>query len=174
MPGSGKTTAAGSAKDLGVMCTTMGDVVREEADKRGLPRTRENMLNLMFEMRTEGGSGIIAQKCVEKVQDSKAPIVVIDGLRCQKEVDIFREHYPDFQVITIHVRPHIRFVRLQKRGRTDDPKNIQEFHDRDHKELKIGIAEVIALADEVIINEQTIPSLQEQLAICLGLTNETV
>ncbi|MHA1712565.1 MAG: AAA family ATPase [Candidatus Ranarchaeia archaeon] len=169
MPGAGKTTAVNSAKELGVTSITMGDVVREEADKRGLKRTRQNMLRLMFELRTEGGSGIIAKKCVEKVRRSNAPIIVIDGLRCQKEVEIFREEYPDFQVISIHVRPKIRYERLKKRGRTDDPKNINEFNDRDMKEINIGIAHVIALADEVVVNEKTISDLRKMIAEKLGL-----
>ena len=172
MPGAGKTTAVNLAEKQGISSITMGDVVREEADKRGLERTRENMLKLMFELRTEGGSGVIAKKCVEKAQNSYSPVIVIDGLRCQKEVEIFREQYPSFKVLLIHVRPQIRFERLRQRGRTDDPKTREEFNDRDQKEIKIGIAQVIALADEVIINEDTIEDLSAAVALKLGLSNE--
>ncbi|RLE50386.1 MAG: dephospho-CoA kinase, partial [Candidatus Methanomethylicota archaeon] len=36
------------------------------------------------------------------------------------------------------------------------PKNWMEFHERDFRELKVGIGNVIALADYMIVNEVSI------------------
>jgi dephospho-CoA kinase len=50
---------------------------------------------------------------------------------------------------------------LRTRGRSDDPSNWEEFEERDLRELKVGLGEVIALADEMIVNEGTIDELAE-------------
>ena len=40
-----------------------------------------------------------------------------------------------------------------QRGRGDDGANLQEFFDRDRRELKWGIGSAFALADGMLINE---------------------
>ena len=42
---------------------------------------------------------------------------------------------------------------MAARGRSDDPKSWEEFADRDARELGVGIGDVIALAQEMLINE---------------------
>jgi len=37
MPGSGKSLVADAAKQLGFRVVSMGDVIREEAERRGVP-----------------------------------------------------------------------------------------------------------------------------------------
>ncbi|HEX59524.1 MAG TPA: hypothetical protein ENF26_05205, partial [Methanomicrobia archaeon] len=41
-PASGKTEAANVARELGIPVISMGDVIREELRRRGLPLTDEN------------------------------------------------------------------------------------------------------------------------------------
>ncbi|HXZ98038.1 MAG TPA: hypothetical protein VED24_01585, partial [Candidatus Acidoferrum sp.] len=41
------------------------------------------------------------------------------------------------------------------RGRSDDPKSWQEFAERDARELGVGIGNVIALAQEMLVNEKS-------------------
>ncbi|MCX8170078.1 MAG: hypothetical protein N3D72_03195, partial [Candidatus Methanomethyliaceae archaeon] len=66
-------------------------------------------------------------------------------------------------LIAIHSSPSTRFKRLIKRGRSDDPKNLEEFITRDMREIKIGIGSVIALADVMFINEGTIEELIDKV-----------
>ena len=44
-PASGKTEAANVARELGIPVISMGDVIREELRRRGLPLTDENAVS---------------------------------------------------------------------------------------------------------------------------------
>jgi dephospho-CoA kinase len=67
-----------------------------------------------------------------------------------------------FQVIpfAIHASPKSRFQRLLARNRSDDPKNWEVFEERDFRELQVGLGNVLALAEIVLINEGSISELQ--------------
>ncbi|HID18997.1 TPA: dephospho-CoA kinase, partial [Candidatus Bathyarchaeota archaeon] len=60
MPGSGKTTLAKVAEELGFKVIVMGDFVRAEAEHRGLEPTAENLGSLMFKLREELGEAALA------------------------------------------------------------------------------------------------------------------
>jgi hypothetical protein len=45
---------------------------------------------------------------------------------------------------------------LKSRGRSDDPKNWNEFIIRDRREIDVGIGRLIATADRMIVNEGSI------------------
>jgi dephospho-CoA kinase len=48
-----------------------------------------------------------------------------------------------------------------RRGRDDAPREWVEFADRDTREISWGIAEVIALADIMLVNESTLEDFRE-------------
>ena len=56
-------------------------------------------------------------------------------------------------IVAVHSSPETRYERLVARGRSDDPKSWEEFADRDARELGVGIGDVIALAQEMLVNE---------------------
>jgi len=56
-------------------------------------------------------------------------------------------------LVAVHASPRERFRRLKSRGRPDDPTTWEEFVERDMRELELGIGNVIALADVMIVNE---------------------
>ena len=82
-----------------------------------------------------------------------APIVVIEGVRSPAEVGLFRRYFGRVALVAIHASPRTRYLRLLKRGRQDDPRTWDEFVQRDKRELSLGIGEVIALADYMLVNE---------------------
>jgi len=45
---------------------------------------------------------------------------------------------------------------MASRNRADDAGDLQEFFDRDHRELKWGIGNAFALADGMLVNEGTL------------------
>ncbi len=58
---------------------------------------------------------------------------------------------------------------LKERGRKDDPLTNEMFVQRDRRELGVGIAEAIALADETISNQHTTPDrLEAELMRVVG------
>ncbi len=167
MPGSGKSVVANTAREMGIPVLVMGDVVREEAKKRRIPLTPDNLTKLALQLRMEEGPQVVAKRIVEKINNiyRESPIVLIDGVRSLDEISYFKENIKDSSVliIAVHASPKTRFKRLKRRNRPGDPKSWQEFVLRDERELKIGIGNVIALADHIIINEEeSITSLTEK------------
>ena len=152
LPGSGKSIVVEAAKKLGIPVVCMGDIVREEAIKRGLEINREVLGRLSRELRQKFGQDIIAKLTYEKVRGIRANVCLIDGVRSWAEVEYFKNKFENVIIIAVHAPPRIRFLRLLSRGREDDPKTWEEFIERDERELSMGIGKVIALSDYIILN----------------------
>ena len=153
MPGSGKNIIREVAGELGIPVIVMGDEIRAEAERRGLSPTTENLGNVMLQIRREEGQDVLAKRCAAKIRTLNSRLFVIDGLRSLHEVESFRVYFPGLSVVAIHASPKTRYLRLLKRGRSDDPKDWKEFIERDQRELSVGLGEVIATADYMIVNE---------------------
>jgi len=151
MPGAGKSEVAMRiAKRLNAKLLNMGDFVRSEALRRGIPIDRENLMRLANELREEMGPDAVAKLVLASIVEGS--LYVIDGVRNLEEVDTFRSK-TSVILIAVHASPKERFKRLLSRGREDDPKNYQEFLERDLKELKLGLGNVIAMADLIVVNQ---------------------
>ena len=153
MPGSGKSLVVETAKEMGYVVVTMGDVIRHETQKRGLELTPQNVGKVMLALREEGGNTVIAQNCVPLIAAQTSRKILVDGLRSLYEVDTFKAHFTNFVVIAVHAAPEARFNRLFNRGRSDDPINREVFHERDMRELGVGLGNAIAMAEQILIND---------------------
>ena len=163
MPGAGKDTVRKVIQKLGFQVIVMGDEVRSEAKRRGLDITPENLGKIMLEMRRVEGPAVIAKRCVQKIKSIDSRFILIDGIRSLHEVEEFRRIFPDFKVLAVHASPKTRFKRLLRRGREDDPKSWMDFVKRDMRELSVGLGDVIATADYMLVNEGTKGELEENL-----------
>ena len=63
MPGSGKSVVSEMAADKGAKIVSMGDIIREEAKKRGEP-SKETAVNL----RKEFGDNIVSELTIKKIR----------------------------------------------------------------------------------------------------------
>jgi len=154
MPGSGKSEAADVARSMGIPVIVMGDVVRKEVADSGQKINSKTLRSMMIELRKKHGKGVVAERCLPKIRSYKSKdVVVVDGLRSLHEVEAFRLEIPDFTILVIHSSPKTRYDRLRERQRKDDPSSQEDFKTRDRLELRIGIGDVIALADIVVSNE---------------------
>jgi dephospho-CoA kinase len=151
MPGSGKDELVQLAHELGLATLKMGDLVRDETQRRGLPLTNANIGRIAAEEREKHGPAIWAQRALPKLTETR---MLIDGCRSDSEVTVFRHHFGDLYVLGIFASPESRYERLSRRARSDD--NMQEFYDRDRRELKWGIGNAFALADGMLVNEGTL------------------
>jgi dephospho-CoA kinase len=156
MPGAGKSTAGEALESLGAHRIVMGDVIREETKRRGLQADQENTGKVMRELREEFGEAAVAELCLKKILASSERFVVIDGIRSVAEVEAFRKA-GNLLLIAIQASRQRRFQLLRERGRSDDPLQWDTFIARDERELGIGLGNVIALADEVVLNERSTP-----------------
>lgn len=155
MPGSGKATVKEFAQETGYSIVVMGDEIREEAERRKLKPTPKNLGQLMLKLREEEGQAVVARRCVPKIERAEEKVVVVDGIRSLHEVNEFKKRFPNFFLIAIYASPETRFQRLFQRKRSDDPNIWGNFMERDFRELSVGLGDVIATADYMLINEGT-------------------
>jgi dephospho-CoA kinase len=162
MPGAGKGTAAELASDRGIPVIVCGNVVREEASRRRISPTPENLGSLMLRMRDEEGPDVVVKRLIPRIAESESSVVVVEGLRSLDELKLLRKHFK-VRLLAIHSSPDRRLQRLLQRGRSDDPRSYEEFQQRDMRELAVGIGSVIALADHLIVNDSTIEAFKSRL-----------
>ncbi|MGA2680995.1 MAG: AAA family ATPase [Candidatus Bathyarchaeia archaeon] len=155
MPGSGKSLVVDAAHEFGYAIVVMGDIVREETAKHGLDLTPQNVGKIMLELREEGGNTVVASKCIPKIEGQESAKVLVDGLRSLYEVDAFKKHFAKFTVVAVHASPETRFNRLFSRRRSDDPDGWAVFRERDIRELNVGLGNVIAMAEQLIVNDNS-------------------
>lgn len=153
MPGSGKDELVEVAHAMGLATLKMGDLVRDETRRRGLALNNANIARIANEEREKHGPGVWAQRALPKLTETK---MLVDGCRSDAEVSVFRHNFGDLFVLGIFASPEARYDRMTKRGRGDDGAGLQEFFDRDRRELKWGIGSAFSLADGMLINEGTL------------------
>ena len=162
MPGSGKSIVSDLAAEKGAIIVSMGDIVREEAKKRG-ESSKETAQNL----RAEHGPYIVSELTIKKIKklqdDGVENLIIVEGIRSHHEVEMFKENFENFIILSVFTNPAIRFERLKLRMREDDSQEYSEFERRDKNELGFGIGTVIALSDKLIINESDLESFQDEI-----------
>ncbi|MFV2015468.1 MAG: AAA family ATPase [Candidatus Heimdallarchaeota archaeon] len=159
LPSAGKGLFCDIARKYGFKQIIMGDVIRNECHKRGLPVNRESSNKVMIDLRREGGENAVAIITLDWIRQaiiSGHNLILIDGIRSLSEVKTFRNEYQDFNVISIHASQKTRLKRAMQRRRRDDAFSKQAFIKRDNIELNIGIGDVIAKSDILISSESVI------------------
>lgn len=162
MPGSGKSIISDIATERGAIIVSMGDIIREEAKKRG-ESSKETAKNL----RKEFGEYIVSELTIKKIkkiqEEGVENTIVVEGIRSLHEVEMFRDNFDNFIILSIFANPTLRFERLKIRKREDDSDDFNVFKERDYTELKFGIGSVISLSDKLIINESDMESCTEEI-----------
>ena len=163
MPGSGKSVIVEVAKERGYDIVVMGDVIREEAERRRLEPNPENLGKIMVELRRSEGKAVIAKSCIPKIEKKTKSKVIVDGIRSLSEVEEFKKNFPKFSFIAVHSSPETRFSRVYRRRRSDDPENWEVFRERDMRELSVGLGDAITMAEYIIVNEEKLEAVKEKI-----------
>jgi dephospho-CoA kinase len=166
MPAAGKEEFQTVATALGYAVVRMGDVVRDEARRRGLPLTDAAVGGMAHEERQRHGATVWAERTIPRVTGKR---VLIDGLRSPAERAVFRKAFgKDLLVFAIEASQRTRWKRVQRRHRPDDAKTFEEFQRRDAREIGWGLGEVIASADITILNEGSLDEFRARVRGELG------
>lgn len=168
MAASGKSEAVDIARNLGIPVVTMGDVVREEVKRLGLPETDENNGIVGAKLREEEGMDAIAKRCIPKIKNANSDLVVVDGVRGIDEVDLFKKEFgDDFTLIEIFAPTEIRIDRIRNRARSDDISDLEALKKRDKRELGWGMGEAIKIANKTIENTKSLEEFKQKIRIVL-------
>lgn len=140
--GAGKDTVGHMLADRhGFLFVSVTDLLRQEAERRGLEVNRENLRSISAEWRRESGLGVLVDKAVAEFKKAEGGHkgVVLASLRNPGEAD--RVHELRGTVIWIDADPRIRYDRVQaalaKRGReAEDARTFEQFKADEAVEMK--------------------------------------
>lgn len=163
LPASGKGECSRVAEELGIPVVVMGDQIRRHAEDEGMQGTDQHLGTIATRLRSERGMAAIAELTIPVIEELNAPVVLIDGIRGEAEVALYREKFDDFTLIAIESPFQIRLARLRERGRSDDMLNEDDLQSRDERECGFGLATAMKDADIRIGNTATLEALQNEI-----------
>lgn len=153
LPASGKGEFSKIAAKAGIPVIVMGDMIRAAVSKAGLEPTDTNFGETANNLRAKYGRDAIAGLCIPEIKRQKAPLVLVDGIRGDAEVRLFRKHFSTFTLISIDSSFEKRLDRIRARGRSDDFVLPESLRTRDDREMNWGLMNALAEADINIKNE---------------------
>ena len=162
MPAAGKGEVAAVAQQRGWAVHRIGDLVWEETEQRGLELAPASVGAVANGEREAHGHGVRASRSLPHIDAlcAAGSHVLIDGMRGEQELVVFRAAYGDALVtVAVVASAEQRLARVQQRGRIDDG-DAAAFHARDERELGWSLAETIAAADETLANEGELDALR--------------
>ena len=106
---------------------SLSDTLREELNQQKMDESRDNLILIGNQLRSQGGPGVLADLMIKNLATSENHIV--DSIRNPYEVKSLRRDYPKhkFILISIDAKPKIRFERLLNRGRKGDSNTWEQF-----------------------------------------------
>lgn len=169
LPSSGKTSHGTKLMEvMDIPLLETGHAVYYELRKRNLEATHQNTSLVIKECLSKEPTYFL-RKILEyhysRYKGKKA--ILISGVKSPSEVTYLRKQFGERNVVIIgfHATQKTRFSRIQNQSRHDstnfEEKDLEDkdlakwenFVERDVREIKLGIAYNLALADDIIVTE---------------------
>ena len=169
---SGKGEIANYLKSKNFVYYSLSDIIREEATKRKLEHSRDNLIKIGNELRRNFAPNYLAQQINLKISNHKKifpqeNFFVVDSIRSPFEAKELMKN-KNFTLVGIGAPIEIRFKRLLERNRIGDAKTPEDFKKQEEREnLKSDsnqqLNETFKLSQEIIINDGTLEQLQTKI-----------
>lgn len=164
---SGKDTVSDYLVEKGFFHFSLSDAIREECDKRGLPKDRDTLRRLANEMRAKEGYDILAKRAIEAIKKSAKKNVAVTSIRNQKEAEFLKKQ-DNFILIAVDAPIEIRYERVKSRQREGDQIDFEKFQEQEKMEMAAGkgkqnIGQIIQMADHKIINNGTLEEFYKKI-----------
>jgi len=174
--GSGKGEVMKMLEKRGFKTISLSDMVREEAQRRGLEDTRDNLQLLGNELRSTFGAGALGRKVREVIEKDPMHNWVIDGIRNPGEWKELGTLTP-FKMIGVYTDPELIVQRVMERKRQEGMELSREsILERLEREKGTGeppdgqqVLKCMDEADFLILNDGTLEELQKKLEHFLRL-----
>jgi dCMP deaminase len=177
--GSGKGEIANILKKRGFKYMSLSDMVRNEATKRGLEHSRENLQKIGNELREQGGAGVLGAKVRETVSASPDSNWVIDGIRNPGEWSELKK-INNFKMVGVTSSHKTIVNRLMKRRREGDSITEETILEKLKRESGVGeppegqqVKKCIDHTDYLILNEGTLEELEKKFDHFIKLSEGT-
>ncbi|RLJ09506.1 MAG: hypothetical protein DRP15_03540 [Candidatus Aenigmatarchaeota archaeon] len=131
--------------------------------KEKKPITRENLVELAMNLRSEKGTDILVKMLCDKIKPSKN--YVIAGVRFREEVDYLRKKFgKEFILISVDAKPKIRYQRaLQRSDKGEGSLSFNRFFRAERLPTEAVIPQTMKLADFSIENNSTKTELYKKI-----------
>ncbi len=159
--GSGKDTVAEHiAEKYGYEIIDYANILREICKEEGLELTRDNLQNL----RLKYGNTFLAEEIVKRVKKSTSDKIVLTPLRRSEDFEIPQKEFGDIIMILVESDDRIRFERISKRGRENDPEDFEEFQRQAKRDADIyDFDKTFSYAKFKITNNGTTEDLKKEV-----------
>lgn len=169
LPASGKGEFSKIAAGTGIPVIVMGDIIRQAVSGAGLEPDDTNFGTMANRLRAEGGMDAIARLCIPEIEKQSAPLVLVDGIRGDSEVALFRHRFTGFRLVRIDSSFETRLARIAARARSDDFTSADALRNRDEREQKWGLYSALEGADMHISNEGTLEEFSRAVRALLEM-----
>ncbi|MBU2524871.1 AAA family ATPase [Patescibacteria group bacterium] len=164
---SGKGEIAKILKNQGYNYISLSDIVREEATKKGLGHSREELQNTGNDLRQEFGAGVLGKKIKEKISDNPGNWV-IDGIRNPAETQELQK-LNDFYLVGVTATDKTILNRIVSRQRPNEGKTLEDIKQKLEREKGIGepsggqqVQKCLNESDFLIVNEGSLEELDKK------------
>ncbi|MFA6161078.1 MAG: AAA family ATPase [Patescibacteria group bacterium] len=172
--GAGKNTAAkliGEKHSIEIF--VFSDILKSLLQRLYLPASRENLIAMSQATRQFFGQDILSIAMDKQVTESKAEIVIVDGIRRAGDLT-YLDQNPNFHLIEIWAPPEVRFQRLKNRNEKPGESDMtwEDFLEMSKKETEITIAGVAEKAEAKIENDGDLAILSTRLEALFAKLND--
>lgn len=176
--GSGKDTVGEIlANDYSWLFVSVGEFLREEANKRSLPIEREVLRTISAEWRRQFGLGVLVDKAVELFEQSNGKYrgLAVSPMRNPGEAQSIKDL--GGSLVWVDADPKVRYGRITKRQRsTEDQKTFEQFLAEEQAEMQhsgdeatLSLSGVKVKADIFIENNGSLEDFKKSVEKALGL-----
>lgn len=127
--GAGKSAVCTYLLEHGFTCFSLSNIVRDEANRKGLDLTRDNLVSTANTLKQEKGAAFLAIQSNEKAIGNK---IVFDSIRNVEEVNYLKNK--NVILIGIDAPIELRYQRIQQRAHGTDHVDFETFKIQDERE----------------------------------------
>lgn len=140
----------------------------EILDILDLPKSRRNEIDLGMGLRKTFGEGVLGKALAKRVKESRARIVIVNGIRFVDELENARAL--GAKILYVTAPEETRFQRfLNRKEKADDASQTkEEFRIQEGEPTEIGISKIGEQADFKIVNDGSLFDLNVKIDSIIG------
>lgn len=141
-------------------------ILKRTIESLHLPATRENYIKLALVLKNGFWSSVVIDALIKDIEESKAEIVIADGIRMHGDVAPFRKKYgKNFYLfyVTANLKTRYERTKMRKEKAGEDKTTFQEFIDEEGLLTEVSIHEIGRKADFKLDNNKTKKDLEKQI-----------
>ncbi|MEI6296161.1 MAG: AAA family ATPase [bacterium] len=155
-------------KKYGYKNYSLSNEIRFELTKLGLEHSRENLIMKGNQIRENFDANELAIRAINRIISDGISEVIVTSIRNPAEIIELKNNFKDFRMIFVDAPVAIRYERSQKRGRMGDGESLEEFIEKESRELDAGekgqrLIACSKLADFKISNDKDLKHLEDEI-----------